>query len=50
MSLVIGQTAPDFTIYDSEKQVILSELKCLPILLLFFSSAFTAFAKKSFAL
>ena len=43
MSIEIGQTAPDFTLYDSEKkQVTLSELKGQPVLLLFFPLAFTS--------
>ncbi|MEO7983060.1 MAG: redoxin domain-containing protein [Bacteroidota bacterium] len=42
MSLSIGQAAPDFTLYDSEKnQVTLSALKGQNILLLFFPLAFT---------
>lgn len=43
MSLTIGQSAPDFTLYDSEKkQVTLSALKGQPVLLLFFPLAFTS--------
>jgi glutaredoxin-dependent peroxiredoxin len=43
MPVEIGQTAPDFTLYDSEKnQVTLSELKGQPILLLLFPLAFTS--------
>jgi peroxiredoxin len=39
----IGQTAPDFTLYDSEKKkVTLSEQKGQPVLLLFFPLAFTS--------
>lgn len=42
MSLEIGQTAPDFTLFNSEKkQVTLSELKGHNVLLLFFPLAFT---------
>lgn len=42
MSLSIGQAAPDFTLYDSEKkQVALSDLKGHNVLLLFFPLAFT---------
>lgn len=43
MKIQVGQTAPDFTLYDSEKkQVTLSELKGQPVLLLFFPLAFTS--------
>ena len=43
MKIEIGQTAPDFTLYDSEKkQVSLSDLKGQNILLLFFPLAFTS--------
>lgn len=43
MSLTIGQSAPDFTLYDSDKkQVTLSALKGQPVLLLFFPLAFTS--------
>ncbi len=42
MAPAIGQTAPDFTLYDSEKkEVTLSALKGQPVLLLFFPLAFT---------
>jgi glutaredoxin-dependent peroxiredoxin len=42
MSIRIGQAAPDFTLYDSEKkQVTLSDLKSHNVLLLFFPLAFT---------
>ena len=42
MALEIGQTAPEFTLYDSEKkQVTLSALKGHNVLLLFFPLAFT---------
>ena len=42
MKIEIGQQAPDFTLYDSEKkQVILSKLKGQNVLLLFFPLAFT---------
>ena len=42
MSIKIGQTAPDFTLYNSEKnKVTLSELKGHNVLLLFFPLAFT---------
>lgn len=43
MSIVIGQSAPDFLLFDSEKnQVSLSDLKGNNILLLFFPLAFTS--------
>lgn len=43
MSIEIGQAAPDFMLYDSDKkQVTLSELKGQPVLLLFFPLAFTS--------
>lgn len=43
MPIEIGQPAPDFILYDSEKkQVTLSELKGQPVLLLFFPLAFTS--------
>lgn len=43
MSIEIGQAAPDFTLYDSDKKkVTLSELKGQPVLLLFFPLAFTS--------
>jgi glutaredoxin-dependent peroxiredoxin len=43
MPVEIGQPAPDFMLYDSEKkQVTLSELKGQPVLLLFFPLAFTS--------
>lgn len=42
MSIQIGQAAPDFTLYDTDKQkVTLSELKGKNVLLLFFPQAFT---------
>src|SRR5689334_18902965 len=42
MSITVGQAAPDFTLYDSEKnQVTLSSLKGHNVLLLFFPLAFT---------
>ena len=42
MKIEVGQLAPDFTLYDSEKkQVTLSELKGQNVLLLFFPLAFT---------
>lgn len=43
MQIQIGQTAPDFTLFDSDKnQVILSEQKGNNALLLFFPLAFTS--------
>jgi peroxiredoxin len=42
MSLQIGQAAPDFTLFDTEKnQVTLSSFKGKPVLILFFPQAFT---------
>ncbi len=42
MSVQIGQQAPDFTLYDSEKnQVTLSSFKGKPVVILFFPQAFT---------
>jgi len=42
MKIEVGQPAPDFTLYDSEKkQVTLSELNGQNVLLLFFPFAFT---------
>lgn len=42
MAPAIGQTAPDFTLFNSEKkEVTLSSLKGQPVLLLFFPLAFT---------
>jgi glutaredoxin-dependent peroxiredoxin len=47
MKIEIGQPAPDFTLYDSEKkQVTLSELKGHNVLLLFFPLAFTSTCTK----
>ena len=43
MSIQIGQTAPDFTLYNTEKQPItLSEQRGKNVLLLFFPLAFTS--------
>ncbi len=43
MKIEIGQPAPNFTLYDSEKkQVTLSALKGEPVVLLFFPLAFTS--------
>ena len=42
MALVIGQAAPDFSLFDSEKnKVTLSELKGKNVVILFFPLAFT---------
>jgi peroxiredoxin len=47
MSLQIGNTAPDFTLYNTEKQVIkLSELRGQNVVLLFFPLAFTSTCTK----
>ena len=47
MKIEIGQQAPDFTLYDSEKnKVSLSELKGQNVLLLFFPLAFTSTCTK----
>ena len=47
MKIEVGQQAPDFTLYDSEKkQVTLSELKGHNVLLLFFPLAFTSTCTK----
>ena len=51
MKIAIGQPAPDFTLFDSEKkQVTLSELKGHNILLLFFPLAFTSTCTKELCL
>jgi peroxiredoxin len=43
MSLQQGQTAPDFTLFDSDKnKITLSELRGSKVLLLFFPMAFTS--------
>jgi glutaredoxin-dependent peroxiredoxin len=43
MQLKAGQSAPDFTLYDSDKnKVTLSELRGNKVLLLFFPAAFTS--------
>jgi glutaredoxin-dependent peroxiredoxin len=43
MKIEIGQTAPDFTLYDSAKnKITLSDLKGQNVLLLFFPLAFTS--------
>jgi peroxiredoxin len=43
MKIEVGQEAPDFTLYDTEKkQVSLANLKGHPVLLLFFPLAFTS--------
>ena len=47
MKIEVGHTAPDFTLYDSEKnKVTLSELKGQNILILFFPLAFTSTCTK----
>ncbi len=47
MKIEIGQTAPDFTLHDSDKnKVTLSELKGQNVLLLFFPQAFTGVCTK----
>jgi len=47
MKIEIGQPAPDFTLYDSEKkQVTLSTLKGHNVLMLFFPLAFTSTCTK----
>lgn len=47
MAIQVGQSAPDFTLYDSDKnKVTLSELKGKNILLLFFPLAFTGVCTK----
>jgi peroxiredoxin len=43
MALQLGQPAPDFTLFDTEKnQVTLSDLKGHPVLIVFFPLAFTS--------
>lgn len=43
MSISVGQTAPDFTLYgDDTEAVQLSDLRGRPVLLLFFPGAFTS--------
>ena len=47
MKIEVGQTAPDFTLYDSEKnKVKLSDYKGKNVLLLFFPLAFTSTCTK----
>jgi peroxiredoxin len=47
MKIEIGEPAPDFTLFDSEKkQITLSELKGHNVLLLFFPLAFTSTCTK----
>jgi peroxiredoxin len=47
MKIVVGQAAPDFSLYDSnKKKVTLSENKGQPVLLLFFPLAFTSVCTK----
>lgn len=47
MSIQVGQAAPDFTLYDSEKnKVTLSALQGNPVVILFFPAAFTGVCTK----
>lgn len=47
MPIAIGQTAPDFSLFDSEKnKITLSELKGKNVVLLFFPLAFTGVCTK----
>jgi peroxiredoxin len=47
MKIKIGQPAPDFSLFDSEKnKIILSELRGQNVLLLFFPAAFTGTCTK----
>ena len=47
MKIEVGHTAPDFTLYDSDKnKVTLSELKGQNVLILFFPLAFTSTCTK----
>lgn len=47
MKIEVGSTAPDFTLYDSEKnKITLSDCKGKNVLLLFFSLAFTSTCTK----
>jgi peroxiredoxin len=47
MAIAIGQTAPDFSLFDSEKnKITLSELKGKNVVLLFFPLAFTGVCTK----
>ena len=47
MNLSIGQSAPDFTLFDTQKQTVtLSELKGKNVLILFFPLAFTSVCTK----
>lgn len=47
MSIQLGQTAPDFTLHDSDKnKVTLSDLRGENVLLLFFPQAFTGVCTK----
>ncbi len=47
MKIEIGQAAPDFSLFDSEKnKITLSENKGQPVLLLFFPLAFTSVCTK----
>src|ERR1700712_1006090 len=47
MAIEVGQQAPDFTLHDTEKNVVkLSELRGKNVLLLFFPLAFTSICTK----
>ena len=47
MSIQIGSPAPDFTLYDSEKnKVSLSSFRGTPVVILFFPAAFTGVCTK----
>jgi peroxiredoxin len=47
MAIAIGQAAPDFTLFDSDKnKVTLSELKGKNVVILFFPLAFTGVCTK----
>ena len=47
MSIQTGQSAPDFTLYDTEKNAVkLSEQKGKNVVLLFFPAAFTSVCTK----
>jgi len=51
MEIEVGQSAPDFTLYDSEKtKVTLSDFKGQPVLLLFFPFAFSSVCTKELCL
>jgi len=51
MAIQIGQAAPDFTLYDTEKNAVtLSEQKGKNVVLLFFPAAFTSVCTKELCL